>query len=370
MRRLLAAAALAACYAPAPPSGAPCNDGVCPTGLVCSPATRTCETTSTGRDGGGDAIDAPDAMTAPFKYRRRVTIANTSTAVLGTGYTIRVPLGATLQQLIDANKVRADHADLRVMRDGAMDERNRIVDTSPAPVAINFSVAQPIPAGATDTSYYVYYGRPNASAPPANGSQVFALYDGFATALSSMWLTNNAPSVVNGKLLLGAGRADAITTNAGSDGVPVVSAMELVAAISNPQANPTQTPEGTFWYWFGFQRTGDFAATNPWTIWIARGQGVVRAEQLTPGGCEGLCIGNNATQNTAEHYYTIERDSNATRFYLDGNLSFTATVNNTADYSLMVRNFMQNGDVTVDWIRARTRVTPEPAITLGPEEML
>ena len=33
----------AACYSPAPRAGAPCPDGVCPSGLVCASATQTCE---------------------------------------------------------------------------------------------------------------------------------------------------------------------------------------------------------------------------------------------------------------------------------------------------------------------------------------
>jgi len=36
----------------------------------------------------------------------------------------------------------------------------------------------------------------------------------------------------------------------------------------------------------------------------------------------------------------------------------------------MVRNYQANGDVQVDSIRARIRVTPDPAITLGAEEVL
>ena len=36
----------------------------------------------------------------------------------------------------------------------------------------------------------------------------------------------------------------------------------------------------------------------------------------------------------------------------------------------MVRNYQAAGDVQVDWIRARARVTPEPAVTLGAEETL
>lgn len=44
----------AACYAPTPKAGAPCPDGVCPSGLVCSTATQTCELVDQMIDGGGD----------------------------------------------------------------------------------------------------------------------------------------------------------------------------------------------------------------------------------------------------------------------------------------------------------------------------
>jgi hypothetical protein len=46
------------CYAPTPQAGAACPDGVCPSPLVCSPATQTCEESATT----GDAsmiVDAP-----------------------------------------------------------------------------------------------------------------------------------------------------------------------------------------------------------------------------------------------------------------------------------------------------------------------
>ncbi|MDB4958087.1 MAG: lysyl oxidase-like [Myxococcales bacterium] len=38
---------LVGCYAPHPQTGAPCGDGACPGDLVCSPATNTCELSST-----------------------------------------------------------------------------------------------------------------------------------------------------------------------------------------------------------------------------------------------------------------------------------------------------------------------------------
>jgi len=58
-------AALAACYAPAPQPGSPCDNAPCPSGLVCSPATRVCELpggsggdAGTGGDGGGGDAEA------------------------------------------------------------------------------------------------------------------------------------------------------------------------------------------------------------------------------------------------------------------------------------------------------------------------
>src|SRR5262245_7982371 len=51
MRWLFACALWCGCYSPQPQAGGPCANGVCPTGLVCSPVTHTCEL------GGG--IDAP-----------------------------------------------------------------------------------------------------------------------------------------------------------------------------------------------------------------------------------------------------------------------------------------------------------------------
>jgi hypothetical protein len=50
---------LAACYSPHPQPGAPCGDGPCPTGLVCAPATNTCERGYNSADGSVLLIDGP-----------------------------------------------------------------------------------------------------------------------------------------------------------------------------------------------------------------------------------------------------------------------------------------------------------------------
>lgn len=74
--RLVCVVVIAGCFSAHPAPGAPCADnGACPTGLVCSPATDTCELHAIDIDAGtrlDAAIDArrppdaaPDAATSP-----------------------------------------------------------------------------------------------------------------------------------------------------------------------------------------------------------------------------------------------------------------------------------------------------------------
>jgi hypothetical protein len=342
---------------------------------VCSPATQTCETTAVDLDAAvADAADAPADTTdapKPFAYRRRLTIQNTSTATLPAGFAIRVSLAPTLALMIAQGKANMNGSDVRVIGDTA-GERNRIIDLTagPAPAALTFALASPLAAGASTTDYAIYYGAPGATSPPANGAMVFGLYDDFTAGISSTWLMNDAPTVSNGKLVLRAGHADAITTTATSDGIPTVSAVELVANVGDVLSDPTPTLDGTFYYWFGYQHTGDFTASDPWLVWIARGKGSIGAEQKSPAGCDTGCNGPVVTQTTAPHYYRIERDATATRFYRDGTLSYTATITSSSDYSLMIRNYLMTSAVEVDWIRARARVSPDPTVTVAAEETL
>lgn len=362
------------CYSPHPPAGAPCPDGVCPTGLVCSPVTRTCEAhvVDASTDGAPDARpDANvDANISTFRHRQRLTIKNLSAQEMPAGMTVSVPFTA-LATLVSAGKAKADFSDVRVIGD-TVGERDRIIDPpgGPAPVAIHFSLGVPLAANTTSTEYAIYYSYPASPPAPANGHNVFAVYDDFSSGISNAWLKNDAPAVASGQLVLRAGHTDAITTTAASDNVPIVSAVELVATVPNPTSDATVQPEGTFWYWFGYQHTGDFSASDPWVVWIARGKGGIGAEQKSPVGCETGCAPTPGTQDTAAHYYAVARDPAETRFTRDSSAPITITVQNTADYSLMVRNYMAASDLDVDWIRARARVSPDPAVSLGAEENL
>lgn len=311
-----------------------------------------------------------DADTATFKHRRRITIHNSSGAMLPAGFTITVPF-APLASLVSLAKVNADFSDLRIIGD-TVGERDRIIDPpgGPAPVAIHFSLGTPIAGGGTSTEYAIYYSYVAAGAAPAVGTNVFPIYEDFGSAISNVWMKNDAPQFTGGNLVLRAGHTDAITTTASADNIPIVSAVSMIVTVQDPQSAPTTQPEGTFYYWFGYQHTGDFSASDPWVVWIARGKGGVGAEQKSVIGCETGCSPTPGTQDTAAHYYRVERDPTETRFYRDSAVPITIPVQNTEDYSLMLRNYMATSDLVIDYVRARARVTPDPTITLGAEETL
>src|SRR3954466_14698803 len=100
MRWGLALGVLAGCYAPQPHAGAPCPDGACPTGLVCSPATMTCETTAIDARGPVDApledapidgrpidarpIDAPPPPNVPMLRQQKVNTSDSASALSAT----------------------------------------------------------------------------------------------------------------------------------------------------------------------------------------------------------------------------------------------------------------------------------------------
>src|ERR1043165_5525946 len=78
---------VAACYSPTPPAGAPCPDGVCPTGLVCSQATMTCEHENAHADAArnDDAADGPPMVTGDARQCFGSGLGTFCLAALPTG---------------------------------------------------------------------------------------------------------------------------------------------------------------------------------------------------------------------------------------------------------------------------------------------
>jgi hypothetical protein len=310
-----------------------------------------------------------------YAYRRQLTITAAAGAPLGVGYSVRVPLDTTN---FPSGKVQADLDDVRVFGDLPDGEHHRIVDVAPPGQtrALWFKLIRPIAAGANDTGYSVYYGNVTAANPPADGAQVFVLYDGFDSGTApntSIWASNGTPSVGGGLLTVHKNTQEAVRTDVGGDNVPTLSVLEWRSSVTDPASAPQTVTEGTFWWWVGYQHNDNtFVASAPWVVWIQRAANSVRAERYEPNGTncttDPMCDGTALTLDNAFHWYRIERTAATTYYYLDGAPSYMINDPNNTDYSIMIRNYAVTSDLQVDWIRARIRAETEPTVTLGAEQ--
>jgi len=308
-------------------------------------------------DGGTDVVITPEASVS---YVRTITIKNNASQGLPKGYTIGVAFPESeLQAAITANKIRSDMNDLRLR--GTAGERDRLVDAPPLSRVVWFSLASPISASATDTTYEITYGDPNAGSAPADGSNVFNFYDDFSgTSVNPQWMTQGTVNVSGGVLTLPKGGAGALTALSQSP----TSTAEWRAQVTDPSSNPDG--QG-FYYWIGYQHTGDFVASDPWVVWISRAPNFIGAEDKADG-CLSTCGNTPNAQTTAFRYFGIERQAAQTIFSIDLVANYTTPATNDQALSPMIRNFLQTGDLIVDWYRSRARIYPEPTVTLGPEQ--
>lgn len=123
-----------------------------------------------------------------YKYRSRLTIKNKADDILESGYSVKFVVDA--KSLISGNKLKPNCDDLRIVYfDGSSSkELDRINET-----ACNYALTEiwiktnsPISFNSSDSSYYIYYGNPNANVPPADRNNIYVWWDDFsANTLSS-----------------------------------------------------------------------------------------------------------------------------------------------------------------------------------------
>ncbi|HEX8794788.1 MAG TPA: DUF2341 domain-containing protein [Polyangiaceae bacterium] len=308
-------------------------------------------------------VQGGDASAGGFQRALTVTAAD----ALSASYVVGFQLDTA--SLVSQGKMRSDLNDLRVF-DPTGKELDRVVDTG-SPSFVWFAITRVIASNASDT-YSLHYGNPSAGPAPASGGAVFSFYDDFpGTSLGSQWVTLGSPTVSGGKVRLHAWDADAspnpdsMRTNPQSDNVQAASWLEIDATVTNPGSSPDAV--NGFYYWFGFQRQGDFDPSLPWIIWIARQTNQVWAEDVD---VDASLSGGALTQDTQPHVYVVARAPSSTSFYRDGVKAYTAQYPNAADYALMLRNWMQAGDLVVSLVRNRPLVDNEPTVTVGAEKTL
>lgn len=99
VRRALVLVVFVGCYAPSAQPGAKCADNkMCPEGLVCSPATGTCEVSATPQDGAvgddGMMLDGQIADAAPDGPPPMATLVQQATNQVGAAAMLQVTLPA------------------------------------------------------------------------------------------------------------------------------------------------------------------------------------------------------------------------------------------------------------------------------------
>jgi len=114
-----------------------------------------------------------------YGFRRHLIVTNTSaSAPLQPRFSARFVLDTAA--LIGNGQMLSDCADLRVVYDPSLSplEIDRVVENcNTSLTTVWFALQRPVVASGQDRAYALYYGNASASAPPANGMNVFLFFE-------------------------------------------------------------------------------------------------------------------------------------------------------------------------------------------------
>jgi hypothetical protein len=126
-----------------------------------------------------------------WKYRRAITINNTSNSNNLTDYQVLITLDT--QSLISAGKMRSDCGDIRFINSDGQTLLNYWLESGCNTASTKIWVKVPsIPASSTKT-IYVYYGNPSATSL-SNGTATFDFFDDFEDGNYDGWTWNRFES--------------------------------------------------------------------------------------------------------------------------------------------------------------------------------
>lgn len=148
--------------------------------------------TSTPQFPANQPIVSGYTWSSAYLYRRPIVI--NSNQDLKAGMIIKVD-GFDLETLVSAGKMRADHNDLRVVRRLSANSWQEVARAYYSGWDVEFRLLTDIYPG-SDTSYYLYYGNPNAGTPPTfsmpNGWYVDMYLDKWWSSWGGTWEFNQA----------------------------------------------------------------------------------------------------------------------------------------------------------------------------------
>ena len=301
-----------------------------------------------GEEGGAFSVSGAPGWT----YRRRLFIDNPNTSELPAGYSIKLSLDTA--SLVSNGKLLENGDDLRlVYHDGETQvELHRLNDTpfNTANTEIWFKTYAPIPAGASDDNFYIYYGNPGAGAPLADPAQVWAFWDTFdgATLNTALWNPAGSITVSGGQAHLAVG-ADLFSNSPFTNGVLEVN---------------LKTVGEDAYMWWGWE---DGRADAP--------NFIVFEEYASPTNLTALVRSDGSPYTsfsiadpvgglTTWHSYITDWAPGQARWLIDGVQMHTTTSNVPTSPMNININAVARG-IDVEWVRVRLRAAQEPLVSLS-----
>jgi metal-sulfur cluster biosynthetic enzyme len=306
-----------------------------------------------------------------YAFRRQLTVVNNTASTLTTGYTVWATIGAPHMQ--------ADGDDLRIVYwNGAthteLDRHPRYLISDATEVY--FKTQADISGNSADSNYYIYYGNPAASNPPANGANVYEYWHAFDNLTG--WSTlSGSPSVAGGIVTLSPGTQ--INHNMGFLGNVYNKVFEqsVKANFSSVQAVwwGEQLSPSSGGYYCGYQCCD--GTEDGWKDLMLVTSVINTARQTSLTGISNPGTGDETRSSswaptTTYNVYSQKWKANEVKHYHNRTLWSTQAVDvTTATFNVFMQlwNWHESTTwLTADWVCARPYVDPEPSVTLGAQE--
>lgn len=289
----------------------------------------------------------PNWWNASWGSRMRLTISNSSTTAMATGYQVGLALD------LDAAPCTGSRDQVRIVYMNTTD-LSRVIDEVGTTEWTWFPLQAAIAPGTTSTDYWLYCTNPSPTAAQNDPANVFDVWDDFAgNTLANTWASTGTVSVANGAVTIG--------SNGGIHSNATYGANTAFDAMATASTTSVTNPE----WWLGYET--NFNVTAPWIVWYAH-----NANQIMPSVNESGTQHNDTavTLDGNPHLYGVETYGGTSAFrvadvIVDNHTN--ASVIGPLNLRLHVY-FQPSGTVAFDWIRVRKAVSPAPGVTVGTVE--
>jgi hypothetical protein len=288
----------------------------------------------------------PNWWNAAWGSRMRLTISNTSTAAMATGYQVGLALD------LDAAPCTGSRDQVRIVYNNTTD-LPRVIDEVGTTEWTWFPLQAQIDAGTTNTSYWLYCENPSPTAASSDPTMVFDVWDDFAgNSLANTWASQGTVAVANGSVTIGANGGIHSNATYGANTALDVMATATGSSVSNPE------------WWLGYET--NFNITAPWVVWYAHNANTIMPsvnEAGTQHNDTAVALDANA------HLYGVETYGATSAFRLaDAIVDNHTNTSAIGALNLRLHVLQTGGTVSFDWVRVRKAVSPAPGVAVGTVE--